>query len=81
MSSLGKDVWDRHGLGKEHAPLQMVVLDAVGVIYTSGDDVADLPIPFARRYGCQLSDADIASFYRQCSLGRYSSGAFETDIW
>lgn len=75
MSSLGKDSWDRHSLVKEHAPLQMVVLDAMGVIYTSGDDVADLLIPFARKHGCQLSAADITSLYLQCSLGRYSSGA------
>lgn len=74
MSSLEKDLRDCHSLVKEHAPLQMVVLDAMGVIYTSGDDVVDLLIPFARKHGCQLSDVDIASVYRQCSLGRYSSG-------
>lgn len=74
MSSLEKDLENRYDLVKEHAPLQMVVLDAMGVIYASGDDVADLLIPFAREYGCQLSDADINSLYRQCSLGRYSSG-------
>lgn len=66
MSDLGKDSWDCHGLVKEPAPLQMVVLDAMGVICTSGDDVADLLIPFARKHSCQLSDADITSLYRQC---------------
>lgn len=75
MSDLGRDSWDRHSLVQEHAPLQMVVLDAMGVMYTSGDDVADLLIPFVRKHDCQLSDADITSLYRQCSLGRYSSGA------
>jgi HAD superfamily hydrolase (TIGR01509 family) len=75
MSYLGRDSWDHHGFVKEHSPLQMVVLDAMGVIYTSGDDVADLLIPFVRKHGCQFSDADITSLYHQCSLGRYSSGA------
>jgi len=54
----------------------VVVLDAMGVIYKSGDDVGELLIPFAREKGCSLSDADITKIYTECSLGRFTSAEF-----
>lgn len=50
-----------------------VVLDAMGVIYTARDDVAELLIPFARSMGCVLDDRTIAAAYVECSLGRSTS--------
>jgi putative hydrolase of the HAD superfamily len=51
----------------------LIVLDAMGVIYTARDDVAELLIPFARSLGCALSDRDISDAYKDCSLGRFTS--------
>jgi putative hydrolase of the HAD superfamily len=33
-------------------------------------------IPFLRRKGCDVPDADIYSLYKECSLGRFSSIEF-----
>ena len=56
--------------------IKLVVLDAMGVIYLAQDDVGELLIPFLRRNGCDISDADIYSLYKDCSLGRFSSIEF-----
>ncbi len=56
---------------------KVVVLDAMGVIYLAGDDVAELLIPFARSRGCRLPDSDIAETYMEASLGQLTS----TDLW
>lgn len=55
----------------------MVCLDAMGVIFESRDDVAELLVPFARSRGSQLSDREIEEQYRLCSLGRFTSA----DLW
>ena len=54
----------------------VVVLDAMGVIYQSGDDVGELLIPFARERGCSLSDEHITKIYTDCSLGDFTSKEF-----
>lgn len=74
MPSLPTGPDDHRLLAQKPASIHLVILDAMGVIYTSGDDVADLLIPFVRKHGCQLADPDIVHLYRQCSLGKYSSG-------
>jgi putative hydrolase of the HAD superfamily len=51
----------------------LVVLDAMGVIYASRDDVAELLIPYARSFGCTLSNREIEDLYLDCSLGKFSS--------
>ncbi|MFF2482347.1 HAD family hydrolase [Paenibacillus sp. NPDC058071] len=56
--------------------LEYVILDAMGVIYTAGDDVGELLIPFLRARGCCLSDKDIQTLYMDCSLGRMTSKEF-----
>lgn len=53
--------------------IQLVVLDAMGVIYQARDDVGELLIPFARQHGCNVPDAEIYELYKQCSLGRFLS--------
>ncbi|EPH06220.1 HAD hydrolase, family IA [Propionibacterium sp. oral taxon 192 str. F0372] len=52
---------------------RILVLDAMGVIYRSADDVAELLIPFVRAKDCILSAAEIKRHYRAASLGRMTS--------
>jgi len=56
----------------------LVVFDAMGVLYTTGDDVAALLIPYLRELGCSLLDTAIRDLYRDASLGRMTSAAFWT---
>lgn len=57
---------------------KVLVLDAMGVIYRSGDDVVELLIPFIRTHGRRsASDEEISDAYRQASFGRLSS----CDFW
>jgi putative hydrolase of the HAD superfamily len=53
-----------------------LVLDAMGVIYSVGDDVADLLCPFICEYGGQRDRATVESLYREASLGRLSASDF-----
>ncbi len=53
-----------------------LVLDAMGVIYRSCDDVEEILIPYLRDRGCRLGDAEIGSLYLEASLGRRSSAEF-----
>lgn len=55
--------------------MRILALDAMGVIYRAGDDVAQLLIPFVRK----RSNADVArieELYHRCSLGEFSSASF-----
>jgi HAD superfamily hydrolase (TIGR01509 family) len=54
-----------------------VCFDAMGVLYTSPDDVGELLIPFARSRGSMRSESDIRATYRRCSLGDLTSA----DLW
>lgn len=56
--------------------VRWLVLDAMGVIYRAGDDVAELLIPYLRGNGCQLADAEIEALYHDASLGRMTSAQF-----
>ncbi|MFT3800568.1 MAG: HAD-IA family hydrolase [Burkholderiaceae bacterium] len=60
----------------ERAAFDTVLLDAMGVIYASGDDVGELLIPFLRENGVDAPQADIEHAYREASLGRFSSSRF-----
>ncbi len=55
---------------------QLVVLDAMGVIYRHGNDVEDLLIPFVEDNGGTANHADIRENYRQTSLGRMTTAEF-----
>jgi len=52
---------------------KVLALDAMGVIYRSADDVAELLIPFLRAKGSAVATGDIEDAYREASLGRLSS--------
>jgi len=54
--------------------IRAVVLDAMGVIFEIGDDVADLLIPFVRERGGDV--AAVADAYLMASLGRCDADAF-----
>ncbi|MBP2707796.1 HAD-IA family hydrolase [Microbispora sp. RL4-1S] len=53
-----------------------VVLDAMGVLYESADDVGELLVPYLREHGCALDTADIEEAYRRASLGELTSAGF-----
>ena len=52
---------------------KVLALDAMGVIYQSGDDVGDLLIPFVRTNGGVENAGLIEQAYLECSLGSISS--------
>ena len=56
---------------------RVLVLDAMGVIYRSADDVAELLVPFVREHGGSRDTAYITREYRCSSLGRMSSA----ELW
>src|SRR5437899_1493221 len=60
----------------ERDGIDVVVFDAMGVLYESADDVGDLLIPYLRARSCQLSDTEIRARYVECSLGKMSSADF-----
>ena len=53
---------------------RVLVLDAMGVIYRAGDDVADLLLPFVARHGGKRDQVEAA--YHDASLGRLSAAQF-----
>ena len=57
--------------------IQMVVLDAMGVLYRDADDVADLLIPFVRERGGIDDVLAIRARYVDASLGRHTTG----ELW
>ena len=56
------------------------MLDAMGVIYKNGDDVAELLIPFVQGKDSNISERIINDNYRQASLGNISSEIFWKNI-
>src|SRR5262245_20938185 len=58
----------------------VLLLDAMGVIYRVGDDVADLLIPFIAEHGGSRDRDRISALYMEASLGRLSPAAFWRDV-
>lgn len=56
--------------------IKVIVLDAMGVIYKSGDDVGELLIPFIRKHGGSSDHQLIEEMYLKASLGEISSKQF-----
>jgi putative hydrolase of the HAD superfamily len=55
----------------------ILILDAMGVLYEAGDDVAELLVPFVGRHGrSDLSAEAIDRDYVEASLGRMGTDAF-----
>ncbi len=55
----------------------ILILDAMGVLYEAGDDVAELLVPFVGRHGRgDLSAEAIDRDYVEASLGRIDADAF-----
>lgn len=56
---------------------ETLILDAMGVLYEAGDDVADLLIPFARQHGRRnLTAETIEQAYEAASLGHMATTIF-----
>ena len=56
--------------------IKWIILDAMGVIYTKGDDLYDLLIPFIKEHDRDLSPEFIQDLYFEISLGKLSSKEF-----
>jgi HAD superfamily hydrolase (TIGR01509 family) len=56
--------------------IDIVLFDAMGVLYSAADDVGDLLVPYLRSHGCVLRREEIAQLYQECSLGKMSSADF-----
>ena len=56
--------------------IDIVLLDAMGVIYAACDDVGELLIPFLREPGSQAAEPLIQEAYLQASLGQISARTF-----
>ena len=54
----------------------VLALDAMGVLYAAGDDVAELLIPFARRNGSVAGTQAIERAYLEASLGVIDAATF-----
>ena len=55
----------------------ILILDAMGVLYEAGDDVAELLVPFVGKHGrAELSAEEIDRDYVEASLGRMDTDAF-----
>jgi hypothetical protein len=57
--------------------IRAVALDAMGVVYTFGDDLRFLLIPFLRQNDCLHSDDEIVSAYFRC----YRDGEAAATLW
>jgi HAD superfamily hydrolase (TIGR01509 family) len=56
--------------------LKAIVLDGMGVIYTAGDDVKELLIPFILEKGGCADEPKIQSLYISTSLGQMTSAEY-----
>lgn len=57
--------------------IEVVALDAMGVLYRSVDDVTELLVPYARAHGSRLEPQRMYELYVECSLGRMSAA----ELW
>ena len=55
---------------------KILVLDAMGVIYQSCDDVEELLVPFIREKRSNIKKKTIEDLYTRASLGEFSSEEF-----
>jgi hypothetical protein len=53
----------------ERDAIDVVVFDAMGVLYSSADDVGEFLVPYLRDHGCVLDRGEIAQRYKECRLG------------
>lgn len=59
---------------------KILVLDAMGVIYQSCDDVEELLVPFIKEKGSNIDKKTIEYLYTRASLGEFSSEEFWTKV-
>lgn len=57
-----------------------VAFDAMGVLYTWGDDLRDGLIPFALTHGSPLTAAEIAAIYRRALVGELTTAELWTQV-
>lgn len=60
----------------EQAQRPLLALDAMGVLYAAGDDVAELLIPFVHGQGSRTSPEEVEREYLAASLGEIDADTF-----
>ncbi|MFC1982600.1 hypothetical protein ACFLV5_02290 [Chloroflexota bacterium] len=53
--------------------MKVIVLDAMGVIYSAGNNIRDLLCPFIAEKGGSKNNAKIEKIYHSASLGNMSA--------
>lgn len=61
-------------------PRNWVVFDAMGVIFTVGDDTNELLVPFVRAKNPKIPEATIQALYTRASQGKITSQEFWTKV-
>ena len=56
--------------------MALVVFDAMGVLYSAGDDESEWLIPYLREQGCRLGFDQIHHAYEKASVGHLTSKQF-----
>jgi HAD superfamily hydrolase (TIGR01509 family) len=56
--------------------LKWIIFDAMGVIFTVGEDTQKLLIPYVQHKGCPLAEQAIKQVYLEACVGRLSSRQF-----
>lgn len=57
-----------------------VIFDAMGVIFTVGDDTNDLLVPFIRQYNRDITIEEINKYYMSASKGEITSKEFWENV-
>lgn len=57
-----------------------IIFDAMGVIFTIGDDTNELLVPFIQEYNSAIPRKTVNKFYLQTSLGKISARQFWTEV-
>src|SRR3990167_1617898 len=59
--------------------IKWIIFDAMGVVFTEGDDVRNILIPFVQERN-PISKDEIYTVYRRANLGEISSREFWEDV-
>ena len=62
--------------GNVAVPGNVIVLDAMGVMYRARDDVAELLVPFVQRHRPSVPASEVTARYTEASLGWIDADAF-----
>jgi HAD superfamily hydrolase (TIGR01509 family) len=68
--------WQERAVSRVRRARPVLALDAMGVLYETGDDVGGLLVPFVQRRGSSATVAEIERAYLAASYGQIDAAAF-----